>query len=69
MSPEEAAEFMEKWWTWYEVEIGVPGERPESYWVPRYAEVCHLRPADLGDLTSGQMHAMYRYSHPKGSNA
>jgi hypothetical protein len=55
---------MEKWWAFYEIEIGDPGERPESYWTPRLAEVCHLRPSDLGELTSGQMHRAYVYSHP-----
>lgn len=44
------------------MDLGLLGERPESYWSPRLAEVCHLRPADVGDLTLGQLHEAYLYS-------
>lgn len=53
-----------QWWEFYWVIVGEPGQRPESYWDPRIAEVCSLRPSDLGDLTSGQIHDAFRYSHP-----
>ena len=45
-------------------DLGEPGERPESYWSPRLADVCHLRPGDLADLTFVQLHSAYMYAHP-----
>lgn len=52
-----------KWWRIFENDLGPAGERPEVYWSPRLAEVCGLRPSDIGDLTAMQLHAAYSYSH------
>jgi hypothetical protein len=45
---------------------GPPGGRPQDYWSPRIAEVCHLRPDDLETMTLHQIHAAYTYSKGDG---
>ncbi len=49
----------------WESYLGEPCEKPESYWSPRLAEVLHLRPSDIGEMTPTQLFNAYMYAHPE----
>jgi len=46
-------------WRRFKAALGPPGEKPESYWGPALGHVCHLRPADINDLTPAQLFACF----------
>ena len=62
--PEAERLALDKWWRIVEGSGLYPGRRPESYWTPRLAAVCGLRPVDIGDMNPMQLHHAWEYSHP-----
>lgn len=49
-----------KWWTIFELDLGVPCRIPESYWSPALGHYLHLRPSDMADLTYQQLFDCYQ---------
>jgi hypothetical protein len=54
-----------KFWRIFEEDLGPIGQRPELFWTPRLAEVCHIRPGDIGVMTPTQLHGAFLYSDPE----